>query len=66
MAERESARWFRREPPPPALDLFDLDGHFAGERTRLVRFCRPIIRTSNPRTLCRQPRPGGAGSSAAE
>lgn len=25
-----------REPPPPALDLFDLDEHFAGERTRLA------------------------------
>ena len=25
-----------REPPPPALDLFDLDEHFASERVRLA------------------------------
>lgn len=25
-----------REPPPPALDLFDLDDHFASERVRLA------------------------------
>jgi len=25
-----------REPPPPALDLFDLDEHFASERSRLA------------------------------
>ena len=26
-----------REPPPPALDLFDLDEHFASERVRLAQ-----------------------------
>jgi hypothetical protein len=26
----------QREPPPPALELFDLDEHFAGERARLA------------------------------
>jgi hypothetical protein len=26
-----------REPPPPALDLFDLDDHFASERVRLAK-----------------------------
>lgn len=25
-----------REPPPPALDLFDLDDHFASEKVRLA------------------------------
>lgn len=26
-----------REPPPPALELFDLDEHFASEAVRLAR-----------------------------
>jgi len=26
-----------REPPPPALDLFDLDAHFASEQSRLAQ-----------------------------
>jgi len=28
-----------REPPPPALELFDLDEHFASERIRLAQLC---------------------------